>query len=346
MTKVELKGLSQSKLEAFFAEIGERPFRAKQLMKWLYFRFERDFDKMTDLSVPLRKKLQDSCQITDLELKKKLHSRDGASKFLFVLPDGEYVESVLIPDNHRLTACLSTQVGCPLGCTFCATGNMGFARNLEAFEILGQFDFMARLMHPDRMITNVVFMGMGEPLLNTGNVLETIQILNSELGFEIGARKITLSTIGIPDQIEKLAQMGLKVRLAISLNAAEQTLRDKLMPGANKYPIKTLIKPITHYAQNSGRWVTMEYVMLDGINDSPENANQLVALVKDLPIKVNLIEYNTVPGIEYQPSPFKNMVFFQAYLLENQITATIRKSKGQEIAGACGQLRTQIMQEK
>ncbi|MBN2541976.1 23S rRNA (adenine(2503)-C(2))-methyltransferase RlmN [bacterium] len=341
MTKIDLKGLPHNKLEDFFLTRGEKKFRAKQLLTWLYHKFETDFENMTDLPTPLRAKLTEDCYVSRLEIADKQKSHDGAVKYLFKLEDGETVESVLIPDKPRLTVCLSTQVGCSLGCKFCATGQMGFIRNLKASEIVNQLEGIKLDQGETNNVTNVVLMGMGEPLLNTENVLDAIDNFNSELGYEIGARKITISTVGIPKEIEKLAALGLKERLAISLNAPSQKLRDDIMPGVKKFPIKSLIKPIEKYAESSARWVTLEYIMLKGVNDSLSHASELIEFTKDLPVKVNLIQYNPVEGIKYESSELRDLYLFQAYLLENGITTTIRKSKGQDIAAACGQLRTE-----
>ena len=334
--KVELKGLSPGKLEEFFVGLSEKPFRARQLMQWIYKRGEFDFAKMTDLPLPLRDKLLSIAKISSIKLVETKVAKDGTKKFLFELDDKNRIESVLIPTINRKTLCISSQVGCPMACAFCATGLMGFKRNLTPAEIIDQL-LQVTLNEPNIVrITNLVFMGMGEPLLNYGNVCDAIEIMRSDYSFGLGARKITLSTSGISAKIRKLANSSLRIKLAISLCSAKERVRKELMPKASS--ISETIDAAKYYTQKTGRWVTIEFILLGGISDSLDEAKRLVKLIKGEHIKVNLIPYNPVPGLELKPPSKRNIYRFQAFLLENYITATIRESKGQDILGACGQL--------
>lgn len=336
--KVNLKGLCKEELEGYFVGLGEKAYRARQVMKWIYSRNETDFHKMTDLPMPLRDRLGEIARISKIHAVERFRSADGSEKFVFELEDGEKVESVFIPTLERKTICVSTQVGCPVGCGFCATGLLGFKRNLSSAEIIDQHIQVGVLTGMHGAITNVVFMGMGEPLLNLDEVIRTIKILTSNFGFELSARHITVSTCGIPEKIYVLADTGLRVKLAISLNATSDSIRKKIMPSLAK--IADIIKAAKYYAEKTRRWVTFEYVLIKGVNDSLSDAKRLVEIVKQVPSKVNLIPFNMFGETQYQPPDKKTVLRFQAYLLEQHITAIIRESRGQDIFAACGQLGT------
>ncbi|MCD6532446.1 23S rRNA (adenine(2503)-C(2))-methyltransferase RlmN [bacterium] len=348
--KFELMGIPPEKLGRQFEQIGERKFRAKQLMKWIYAHGNFDFSTMTDIPVSLRQYLAENASITLPEIAEVAGSSDGSTKFLFRLQDGAYVESVYIPDRERgrHTVCLSSQVGCKFGCVFCATGKMGFVRNLTSTEIVGQLYLVREHIRVGgNDLTNVVFMGMGEPLDNLDAVLDAIRVMVADVGFGLGLRKILISTVGIPEGIKKIMQTDVRPKLAISLNAPDDELRSKLMPVNKKYPIRTLVELVPEYAKYSRRWVTFEYVLFGGVNDSLEHAHKLVQLIAGLPAKVNLIPYNEVEGIEFRRPDDRDVLRFQSYLLANSIVATIRYSKGRDIHGACGQLAGRfVLKEK
>ncbi len=335
MQKENLKGKTQEELEAFVNRYGEPDFRGRQLMQWIY-KGSTDFWKMSDLNAPLREKLNKVASVSQIKIAGKEISTDGTVKYLLELADGEYIESVLIPTEKRNTLCISTQVGCDLSCQFCATGQSGFKRNLSSAEIVDQV--LQIKLDIEKELTNLVLMGMGEPLLNFDNLLRALSIFNSTLGFELSARKTTISTIGIPEKIMRLADLGLKNRLAISLNSADESIRNKIMPYTKQYPLNTLVEPIKKYADVSARWVTLEYIMFKGLNSSLSDASKLIEFARELPVKVNFIQYNPVTGLDFAPAPKGDVYKFQAYLLQNQITATIRESRGQDINAACGQL--------
>ncbi len=334
--KKELKGIPPEKLEEFFVSLSEEPYRARQVMRWIYKRGETDFNNMTDLPFPLREKLSSIARISQIKLVDTQQSEDGSRKYLFQLEDTERIESVFIPADNRRTLCISSQVGCPMGCRFCATGQIGFKRNLTPSEIIDQL-LQVTIKEPGiERISNVVFMGMGEPLLNYENVCDAIRIMRSGYGFGFGGRKISLSTCGLPDKMRELARSGLRIKLAISLCTARENIRKKLMPKAAK--IKDTIEAAKFYADETGRWITVEYILLGGISDTISEAKRLVKLVKGAPIKVNLIPFNPVQGLDFEAPSNRDLYRFQAVLLEAGITATIRHSKGKDILGACGQL--------
>jgi len=339
--KFESIGIPPKKLATQFEKLGERRFRAKQVMKWIYSRNILDFEQMTDLPTELRLWLTENGKITLPETVEVARSNDGSAKFLFRLDDGKLVESVYIPDKNRdrNTICVSSQVGCKFDCAFCATGKMGFSRNLSSTEIIGQIYIVRQyIAQGGKNLTNIVFMGMGEPLDNLDAVVDSIEVLNVDVGFGIGHRKILVSTVGIPEQIEKLMNSDIKPKLAISLNAPNNRLRSKIMPINKKYPIENLFPLVQKYFKYSKRWVTFEYVMFAGINDSLKFADELVRLIKDLPIKVNLIPFNEIDGFDFKRPDDRIVMRFQSYLLANSLVVTIRQSKGRKIAGACGQL--------
>ncbi len=334
--KINLKGLWIEDLEKLLGGLGEKRYKARQLASWIYAKGATDFSQMTELSKDLREKLSQIAFIDSIRLvKRQVSPKDFSEKFLFELSDGEQIETVLMWEGKRVTICLSTQVGCPLGCTFCSTGKMGFKRNLTAGEIVDQIIALG-----DRHITHVVLMGMGEPLLNYEHTLKALRIINNVLGLSFAAKQITLSTAGIPAMIKKLAEEKLKIKLAISLNAATDAKRNELMPINKKHPLKELLDAVKHFAEKRKRGVTFEYVLIEDVNDSEKDALALSKLIRGIPCKINLIPYNPVPDLPYQKPSEENIIAFRDYLYPRCPAVTLRLSKGEDILAACGQLRT------
>ena len=341
--KVNLKSLSLDELTDFVINLKEKKFKARQLFKWIYNKGISDFEEMTDISKTLRSKLNEIAFIGEIKKVKSIKSEDQSTeKFLFELEDKEKIESVLIREKDRITICISTQVGCPLNCTFCATGKMGFKRNLNSGEIVDQIIQIKKYLKRDEKITHIVIMGMGEPLLNYENTLKVIKIIHSELGLGFAARKITLSTSGIIPRIYQLAEEGLKIKLAISLNAPNDKIRNILMPINKKYPIKELLKSAKFYAQKTDQRMTFEYVLIKDINDSKKDALELAKSVQGIPCKINLIAYNKVSGLPFEKPDEKKVIEFRDILYPRCPAVTIRKSKGEDIQAACGQLRAKM----
>ncbi|HBQ27120.1 MAG TPA: 23S rRNA (adenine(2503)-C(2))-methyltransferase RlmN [Syntrophomonas sp.] len=348
-TKTELLRMGIKELEGFMDSIGEPRYRGRQVHKWIYKKAVSSFYDMSDLSRDLRTKLDELARISIPRVLKQRASIDGTRKFLMELEDKKRIESVIIPHSRnkdtRYTLCISTQVGCPVGCVFCATGNSGFQRNLEAYEMIGQVlgserELRKRLKSNENgLITNVVYMGMGEPMLNYDQVIKSIYSLNDPKGINIGQRHITISTSGDVRGINRLAQENLQVTLAISLHACSNELRDRLIPLNRKYPLEELIKSIKQYIRLTNRRVTFEYLLLDGVNNRKEDAEKLITMLKPLLANVNLIPYNEVEGLEFkQPSPQQVNEFYH-YLLQAGVNVTLREEKGADIEAACGQLR-------
>ena len=338
--KVNLKGLSLEEMEQFLQQVGERKYKSRQLFKWIYDKGLTDFQKMSDLSKDLRSKLQDLAYIRSLKKLRSVRSGDRSTeKFLFELEDKEKIESVLIKDKKRTTLCISTQVGCALGCLFCATGKMGFKRNLTSGEIVDQIISIRRHLKSDQRITNLVLMGMGEPLLNYQNTLKAIRITKSELGSGLAARKITLSTAGIVPGIYHLADQGLKIKLAVSLNAASDDLRSHLMPINKKYPIKELLQAAKFYGAKTDQRMTFEYLLINETNDTKKDALQLSKVIRGIGCKINLIPYNPVPGLPFRKPDEESIRAFRDILYPRCPAVTMRRSKGEDIQAACGQLR-------
>ncbi|MCZ6538009.1 MAG: 23S rRNA (adenine(2503)-C(2))-methyltransferase RlmN [Gammaproteobacteria bacterium] len=342
-----LLGLSRAQLEDFFAGLGEKPYRARQLMKWIYRQGEADFDQMSDISKALRQRLKEIAEIKPPEIVTEQLSDDGTRKWLLRTDADQAVEMVFIPEADRGTLCISSQVGCALDCSFCATGKQGFNRNLGSAEIAGQVWLAKRLLGEtalasERVITNVVFMGMGEPLANYRNVVPVLQLLIDELGFELSRRRVTLSTSGLVPNLEKLAD-DCNVALAVSLHAPNDELRDRLVPINRKHPIRELLDACWVYAKkHHNRQITFEYVMMDGVNDSPGLARELACLLRDRPAKVNLIPFNPFPGTGYRCSPAQRIDEFRQILLDGGIMTTTRRTRGQDIDAACGQLAGRV----
>ena len=344
--KTNLLGMSQDMLEAFFAARGEKPFRARQVMQWLYQRYVTDFDAMTDLSRKLREQLEAEAEIVRPRIQSRHASEDGTVKWLFATDCGQAVETVFIPEPGRGTLCISSQVGCALDCAFCATGAQGFNRNLTSAEIIGQV-LVANEELPCRdngepAVTNVVFMGMGEPLANYRNVVPALKLLISDWAFGLSRRRVTVSTSGIVPHIDKLGD-DCNVSLAVSLHAPNDELRDKIVPINKLHPIADLLDACWAYtAKHSNRFITFEYVMLRGVNDSLTHADELYELLRSRPAKVNLIPFNPFPGTVFKRSSADTIRHFQNRLRERGLVATTRRTRGGDIDAACGQLAGEV----
>lgn len=335
MKKV-LSKMNLQELEEFCLSIGQSKFRARQIYNWVYLKSVKNIDDMTDLSKKFREELNELAIVSDVKIAKKQVSSDGTVKFLLEFPDGERVETVLMRFDNRanLTACVSSQVGCAMGCTFCATGKRGFIRNLKPYEIVEQV--LAIQMETGLKVTNIVFMGQGEPLLNLDNVLEAMRIFND--CFQIGVRRMTVSTCGVVPQIDRLADLDMQSTLAISLHAPTHSIREKLMPIEKKYDIDLLKKTLLNYTAKTGRRVTIEYILIGGLNDTPQCARELAYYLDDLNCNINLIVYNPVEGDSFK-RPRKEDIYKFKYLLETAgKKVTIRLERGLDIDAACGQL--------
>ncbi len=343
MSKVDLKALSKQELASFIKESGLPAFRAKQLLHWIYEKNARSISDITELSKELRERLAGKAYISNLELLDRRISGDGTEKFLFGLEDGESIESVFIPDEDRLTLCISSQSGCAMGCRFCLTGTMGLKRNLQPHEIADQVISAGRMIGP-RKITNIVFMGMGEPLANFDNVVEALWRITGWI--KISPRRITLSTSGIAPKIPELAIKAPKVKLAVSLNATTDAVRNSIMPVNRTYPLRALLDACRKFPLPARGRITFEYVLLKDVNDTREDAKRLKNLLKGIPSKVNLIPFNPYTGSEFERPDEKSVLEFQNILLNAHITAIIRKSKGQDISAACGQLKARYSDER
>ncbi|MBN8227907.1 23S rRNA (adenine(2503)-C(2))-methyltransferase RlmN [Corallococcus macrosporus] len=340
----DVASLSREKLALFLSEhLGERPFRAAQLYRWLHQRGATTFDEMTDLSKALREKLKAQAEIVPLVKDLEQRSVDGTIKYRFKTRDGRFIESVYMPAEDRKTLCVSTQVGCAMACSFCMTGTLGLKRNLTPGEIVAQVHAVNREVRRNegletlRPLTNLVFMGMGEPLHNFENLKTALSILQSEEGPNFSHRHITVSTVGLVPMIERFGQET-DVKLAISLNASTDEQRSKTMPVNRKWNIAALLDACRKFPLRQGRRITFEYVLLKGFNDTDEDAHRLRELLRDIPAKVNLIPYNENPGLGFQTTGEQRAEEFRAILAEAHVAAYIRKNRGRDIAGACGQL--------
>ena len=332
-----LAGMTLSELEDLMAQMGATKFRAKQIHNWIYGKSVSSIDEMTNLSKAFREQLKQVAAVTESKIKVKQVSSDGTLKYLIEYPDGECVETVLMRFDNRanLTACVSSQVGCAVNCSFCATGKGGFKRNLTHQEIIEQVLSIQR--DTGLKVTNIVFMGQGEPLLNLNNVLKALEIFNND--FQIGARRITISTSGIIPGIKRLAEMDLQSTLAISLHAPNHKLRAELMPIENKYPIDELKNALIDYVEKTGRRITIEYILIHGFNDTQEVAKELAILLRGIKCNINLIPYNSVIENDYK-KPSNNDIMKFKYLLEHSgKKVTVRLERGADIDAACGQLR-------
>jgi 23S rRNA (adenine2503-C2)-methyltransferase len=341
--KPDLRGLSRASVEALVSALGERPYRARQLFRWLHRTGAAALDEMTDVPRALRDALAGRCLLTTLERANEQRSSDGTIKWTWRTRDGKLVESVYMPEEDRRTLCVSTQVGCAVGCTFCLTGTMGLARNLGAGEIVDQVHRANRRLvelgvaEGPRPLTNLVFMGMGEPLANYASLKGALDLLLAEDGPNFSQRHVTVSTSGLVPMIRRLGEET-PVKLAISLNATTDAQRDALMPINRRWPIAALLDACREFPARNGRRITFEYVLLGGVNDTLEDARRLAALLRGLPAKVNLIPYNANPGLPFVAPPPERVVEFQEALAARHLTAVVRKNRGRDISAACGQL--------
>jgi 23S rRNA (adenine2503-C2)-methyltransferase len=345
--RVNLLGLERPVLDAFVQELGHKPFRARQLFSWVYKKGVGDFEAMTDLAKAFRAQLGEGAEIRTPEIVSEQRSADGTRKWLLKADASQAFEMVFIPEDDRGTLCISSQVGCVLDCSFCSTAQQGFNRNLTTAEIVGQVWLAKRELGEyqamERAVTNVVFMGMGEPLANFRNVVPAMRILTDDIGFDLSRRRVTLSTSGLVPQIYKLAE-EVNVALAVSLHAPNDELRNELVPINRKHPIAELLEACWHYNdEQNGRSVTFEYVMLDGVNDSPAQARELARLLKGRPAKMNLIPFNPFPGTQYRRSPSHVIARFRDELIQRGVLATIRRTRGDDIDAACGQLAGRVI---
>lgn len=344
--KNNLLNYDLSALTEYFAQMGEKPFRAKQVMRWIHQSGAENFDAMTDLAKSLRVKLKEQAQLNIPLLMAAQESRDGTCKWLLDVGTGNGVETVFIPETDRGTLCISSQVGCALECTFCSTGRQGFNRNLTTAEIIGQLWWANKALgvtpKNERVISNVVMMGMGEPLANYDHVVRALSIMLDDHGYGLSRRRVTVSTSGMIAQMDRLKE-DMPVALAVSLHASNDQIRNEIVPLNKKYPLKELMAACQRYLVKAPRdFVTFEYVMLNGVNDMPQHARELVELVKDTPCKFNLIPFNPFPNSGYERSSNKNMNIFKEILMEAGLVTTVRKTRGDDIDAACGQLAGQV----
>lgn len=342
--KTDIKSMNENELKVFFAEMGEPKFRAGQVFKWLH-QGVKSFDEMTNIPAALRKKLVETCYISHAAIEKKLISAyDGTVKYLFSFADGETVESVVMKYHHGYTSCVSTQAGCKMNCDFCATGKGGFRRDLTASEILSQIQTEQRDL--GIRISNIVLMGMGEPLDNYENVMRFLELVSCENGLNIGMRHISLSTCGIVPKIYDLADRKMQLTLSVSLHAPNDAIRSRTMPVNKRYPIDELLKACRYYAKQTGRRISFEYAMIDGVNDSDACAKELAGKIKGMLAHVNLIPVNTVSGSDYRKSRSDRLKSFTEILEKAGITATVRRTLGSDINASCGQLRSSAAKDK
>ena len=343
--KTNLLGLSPEKLEQFFKDIGEKPFRATQVLKWIHQIGIDDFDQMTNLAKDLREKMKSIAEIKAPEVVSYLESKDGTCKWIIRVRGGDCVEAVFIPEKDRGTLCISSQVGCALDCSFCATGKQGFSRDLDAFEIIGQLWIAVKAFNSfgekaNRVVSNVVMMGMGEPLLNFDNVVDSMGLMLNDNAYGLSKRRVTLSTSGVVPMIDKLAEVS-DVSLAISLHAPNDELRDQLVPINKKYPISSLLASAQRYLDKMPdvrRKITIEYTLMDHINDRDEHARELATLLSNLPCKINLIPFNPFDQSDYRRVTKTSLYRFRDILKNAGHTVTVRTTRGDDISAACGQL--------
>lgn len=340
--KINIKGLLPSELKLAIKEIGEKEYRAVQILSWVYKRGAESFDEMSDLTLGFREASKKRFILKNLDLVNEHVSKDGTSKYLFRLLDGNLIESVLIPSHrgssYRNTVCVSTQVGCAFGCRFCASGKKGFKRDLSTAEIVDQVLFIKNRINP-HPITNIVIMGVGEPLSNYDNLLKAVRLFNSHECLNIGIRKITISTCGIIAEILRLAKENLQVELSVSLHASDDATRSSLMPINKKYPISKLIETCKEYILKTNRQITFEYILIKGINDSPQDARRLIRILNGLKCKVNIIPYNEIEGIRFESPDIGTIKTFRGILKMGGIISTLRLQRGSDIKASCGQLR-------
>jgi len=345
--KANLFDYDRQGLRDLFAQLGEKPYRAEQVMKWIYHRHATSFEQMTDVGKALRDKLEMACEIAPPKVLFEKQAADATYKWLLGMDGGNAIEAVFIPEATRGTLCVSSQVGCGLNCQFCSTATQGFNRNLATSEIIGQVwtaaKHLGNVPHQQRKLTNVVMMGMGEPLLNFDNVVRAMSIMRDDLGLGLANKRVTLSTAGLVPMIDKLGEVA-DVSLAVSLHAPNDELRTELVPLNKKYPIAELLAACQRYAARKPRTtITFEYTMLKGVNDKPEHARQLVKLMRKVPGKVNLIPFNTFTGTRFERSDESAIRDFQKILLDNDVLTMVRRTRGDDIDAACGQLKGQVL---
>jgi 23S rRNA (adenine2503-C2)-methyltransferase len=342
MSRTNLVGTLPAALEDLAESLGASRYRGRQLATWIYRKGVVDLDAMTDLPRDFRANLAETAEVTLPEVERATSSQDGSRKLVFLLADGSRVSSVLMPDDGRITLCLSTQVGCGYACAFCLTGTMGLERNLTAAEIVGQLMAANALLATEgpEHVTHIVFMGMGEPLANYANLVTSLRILtDARLGLSYSPKRVTVSTVGLVPAIDRLGREDLKVNLAISLHAASDDVRSRLMPVNKAFDVEALMAAVRRYPLTTRQRVFFEYVLLDGVNDSPEEAQRLAKLLRGVKGKVNLIPFNDWEGSSHRRPPLARILAFQAILLDAGITTTVRWSKGEDIGAACGQLK-------
>ncbi len=335
--ETDLKGLDARETEDWAVSQGYKPYQGRQIRQWLFKKYVSSFEEMTNIPKPLRSLLQKKESINHLQKIKVLTSYDGTRKYLFQLSDGHFIESVLIPEEDHSTLCISSQAGCAMGCLFCLTAKQGLKGNLKSSEIIDQVIQVRRSMDAPERLTNIVFMGMGEPLANYDAVVKAIKNLTSADGMNFSHKKVTISTCGLVPQIEKLGK-DIKVNIAISLNATDDETRSYLMPINRKYPLKSLISVCRDFPLPNSRMITLEYILIKGVNDSRLDALKLMGLLRGLRAKVNLIPLNAHPNAEMSAPSMKTIIQFRETLANNNVTAMIRKSRGKDILAACGQL--------
>jgi len=338
---LNIKSLTREALQQKLTSIGMKSYRADQILSWIFQRHARSFEEMTNIAKTEREVLDSTFSIPAIQVLQVECSTDGTRKVLFGLEDGHTIESVLIPDEDRLTLCISSQVGCAQGCRFCLTGSHGFIRDLRSWEITDQVLQVARMLLEEngRPVTNIVLMGMGEPLANFDEVVAALRVMTAEKGLGISTRRITLSTAGLAPKIKDLASAGTRVNLAVSLNAPTDEVRDRIMPVNKRWPLKELLAACRQFPLEPRRRITFEYVLLGGVNDSEQDALAVVRLLRGIKCKINLIPFNPFPGSAFRRPGERNIRVFQQILLSHQYTAPVRESRGSDISAACGQLR-------
>ena len=354
---INLLDLDHAGLEAFFTAMGEKPFRAGQVSRWIHQRLTGDFAAMTDLAKPVRERLAECAVVQGPAVLSDTTAADGTRKWLLDVGDGNAVETVYIPEDDRGTLCVSSQAGCALDCAFCSTGKQGFNRNLTTAEIVGQVWHANRALLAEGIrtpwieqgrapVTNVVMMGMGEPLANFDNVVRALHVLLDDRAYGLSRRRVTLSTSGLVLQMDRLRE-ACPVALAVSLHAPNDALRDELVPINRKYPLAELLAACNRYLAAAPRdFITFEYVMLDGVNDAPEHAAELLRIARTVPCKINLIPFNPFPGSPFRTSPRTRILAFQKMLMAAEVVTTVRKTRGDDIAAACGQLAGQVQDRR
>ncbi len=340
-SKINIKTLTVEELREILTRYGLKKYRSDQIYKWLYTHHARSFEEMTNIAKAEREMLSQIFAIPVPHIIRTETSSDGTKKFLFQLDDGHTIESVLIPDEDRQTLCISSQVGCQQACRFCLTGSGGFTRNLKSFEIADQVLEISSILEDGetRGITNIVLMGMGEPLANLEEVVKALKVITSENGLSFSPRRVTVSTDGLAPEIVKLGKCGVKVNLAVSLNATTDEVRDRIMPVNRRYPIKVLLNACRSFPLEPRRRITFEYVLLKGVNDTSDDALRLANLLRGIKCKINLIPFNPFPGSEFKRPDEGAVRRFQKILLDHHYTAPVRESRGRDISAACGQLR-------